>query len=557
MRLEQMRLAFGDLLSRDAVRMPHPLNVIAFKTDEEYAAVAPPNTPSTGFYLLGEDRDYVVLNLAQPESWRLIEYPFAMLLLNGNYPPTQPWFDAGFAEYFASFRPADKQSSIGGDPESGALVAELRGREWMPISTLFAHPDDANRIGQFRAQSWITMHDLVNQDKLSETGAYLGLVETQKLSVDQAIQKAFGMSVADLEAAIKTYFESIAGKLQANQPAAKAPTIGDSGNIATSVGYVTAGEGLALVQEMAMRIPERRDSATRALNGILNDPKMENAIAHRTLAWDFIQKKQFEQAGNELNEALRIDPKDPWVHYYFAWMKYQASRASGKPLQGLPNMMQDLRIVLDWNPELAEAYNMLGLAQLQGGGANAAMQSMRAAIRLGPRREDYELNMADIYLDNKKWDAATNLLTRLETNSDERIASGAKKRLADLPSLKKYGRVTEGPDTAAAATVSSGKDDEASEVEVSPEQTLPPPPDKRPIKNAKGRLVSVDCSGAPAAVLSLAVGGKKMSLLAADYKSLVLIGAGEFSCAWSNRSVAVNYKAGGKMDGDLVSIEVQ
>ena len=39
--------------------------------------------------------------------------------------------------------------------------------------------------------------------------------------------------------------------------------------------------------------------------------------------------------------------------------------------------------------------------------------------------------------------------------------------------------------------------------------------------------------------------------------SLLLIGADEFSCGWKNRPVAVNYKAGGKADGDLVSLEVR
>jgi hypothetical protein len=43
----------------------------------------------------------------------------------------------------------------------------------------------------------------------------------------------------------------------------------------------------------------------------------------------------------------------------------------------------------------------------------------------------------------------------------------------------------------------------------------------------------------------------------ADYKSLLLIGADAFSCAWSDRAVSVNYKPGGMADGDLVSVEVR
>jgi len=75
----------------------------------------------------------------------------------------------------------------------------------------------------------------------------------------------------------------------------------------------------------------------------------------------------------------------------------------------------------------------------------------------------------------------------------------------------------------------------------------------------QGRLVGVDCSQSPAAVLTVTSGGTVLKLRTPDYKSLLLIGADTFSCScdWNNRSVPVNYKAGGLSDGDLVSVEVR
>jgi hypothetical protein len=70
-------------------------------------------------------------------------------------------------------------------------------------------------------------------------------------------------------------------------------------------------------------------------------------------------------------------------------------------------------------------------------------------------------------------------------------------------------------------------------------------------------LVAVDCSQAPSAVLTVTAGAKMLKLRTQDYKSLTLIGAEDFSCDWKGRTVAVNYRAGGKADGDLVSLEVQ
>ena len=81
--------------------------------------------------------------------------------------------------------------------------------------------------------------------------------------------------------------------------------------------------------------------------------------------------------------------------------------------------------------------------------------------------------------------------------------------------------------------------------------------DKRPVKFLKGKLATVDCTQAPAAVLTVITGRGTLRLRSEDYKSITLIGTDDFSCDWRNRAVAVNYKAGGKLDGDVVSLEIQ
>jgi len=48
-----------------------------------------------------------------------------------------------------------------------------------------------------------------------------------------------------------------------------------------------------------------------------------------------------------------------------------------------------------------------------------------------------------------------------------------------------------------------------------------------------------------------------LKLHVADYKSLLLIGADDFSCAWRDVPVTANYKLSAGSDGDLVSLEVR
>jgi tetratricopeptide (TPR) repeat protein len=403
------------------------------------------------------------------------------------------------------------------------------------------------------------------------------------LPVEQAIQKAFGMSSAQLEQAVKDYFHSLSTTLQtpaaakagaSNPNAAPAPVTADV--IGASIHEILLGEAQALVSEMTLRVPEHRDEARKELASLIDQPKMDNVVAHRALAWDFMQKKDYEHAIEELGNAVTLDAKDPMTHYYLSLCKYQQAQSNGQEMKGLANMMQDLHLVLDWDHEFAEAYYMLAVAQTEGGGVRAATDSIRAAIQLSPRKPNYVLELARIYEAGKNWDAATALLQHLAANSNAEVASAASKDLQDLPYIKKYGippvsgasstskvvtgSAAEMPTTSSAkkASLAPAQTTPASDENEETSAQAPPTPqiDKRPIHYIKGKLVSIDCSQSPAAIVTVSTGAKTMKLRTSDYKSLMLVGVDTFSCDWANRSVSVNYKAGGKADGDLVSLEV-
>src|SRR5271165_7188887 len=121
LRFEQMRAVFATLLMKDRLNEPVPLTILAFKNDKNYYQCAPLRQGQPidvpGFFLPGEDQNFIVLNLLEAESWRAVTHEFAHLLVNYNYPPVPGWFDEGLAEYFSSIRLDDKTYEIGGDPE--------------------------------------------------------------------------------------------------------------------------------------------------------------------------------------------------------------------------------------------------------------------------------------------------------------------------------------------------------------------------------------------------------------------------------------------------------
>src|ERR1700726_2316019 len=89
-RFEQMRAVFATLLGKERLHQSVPLTILAFDNDKSYYQVAPLREGQPidvpGFFLPGDDQDFIVLNLSEEESWRAVARDFAAMLLNYNYP---------------------------------------------------------------------------------------------------------------------------------------------------------------------------------------------------------------------------------------------------------------------------------------------------------------------------------------------------------------------------------------------------------------------------------------------------------------------------------------
>jgi tetratricopeptide (TPR) repeat protein len=636
LRFEQMRAVFAILLMKDRLNDSEPLTILAFKNDRDYYQSAPLQKDSfgqlqpisaPGFFVPGTDQNFIVLNLFEEEPWRAVTHDFAHLMLNYNYPPVEGWFDEGLAEYFSSIRIDNKQYEIGGDPElSNVYTTDLVGNQnearnppksltellgaqvWLALPDLLTIKHDTSDYNEgthhtlFYAQSWITIHYLLHEKKLPETGTYFGLVENQHVPVLEAVQKAYGMTPEQFDKAVKDYFHSLTplftaldASKQAGAPANAAqvyqfPVPVGPNDSAITVKMMLVDDARATVDEMKIRIPERRDVAQKDLQALANPPETTttadkssprkvrkqkddkdddsapmiaasgNEIAHRALAWDHLQRGEFEAATEELGDAAALNQRDMWIRYYLSVLKYRVSKARHTDMQGLPNMMQDLRAVLEWYPEFADAYDLLAMARLVGGGSSAAMQSERAAINLSPRNQEYIFHLAEIYVGDKKWTAATELLSRLKTSSNPVVAAEAKEELGKLASEQKYGlsaTLGNSPKLAAQPSPFDVLEQDAAKRAAETQAKQNSVADRRVSKFVEGKLVAVDCSQPPVAVLTVASGEAVLKFRTADYKSLLVIGADTFSCQWSDRRVSVNYKPGGMADGDLVSVEVR
>jgi tetratricopeptide (TPR) repeat protein len=333
---------------------------------------------------------------------------------------------------------------------------------------------------------------------------------------------------------------------------------------------VPEADAKAMIGDMMARIPEHREEALRNLQALTQDVK-DNEAARRGLARDHIEQKRFDAAADELEKATEINPRDAWIWYYRSVLKYREAQAARQDMRGLANMMQDLRAVLDWYPELADAYNMLGMARVEGGGINSALEAQRQAIALAPRNVEYQFNLGQIYVAGKKWDQARDVFTRIASGTDRQAGAAAKQQLDDLDTLQKYGIRPQragqaaAPAGAASAPVaqtgkpvwSNGGSDDDDEADTPSKPAVPNSAKTANVENLKGKIVVSDCSKPPGALITVISGMTTYSMHSADYKSLLVIGEDQFSCDWKNRAVSVNYRPTGKNMGEVVSIELR
>jgi hypothetical protein len=190
------------------------------------------------------------------------------------------------------------------------------------------------------------------------------------------------------------------------------------------------------------------------------------------------------------------------------------------------------------------------------------MQAERAAMNLSPRDELYVFHLAEIYVSSKKWEAAGSLLDRLKSSANPQIATQARELLSQAGIERKYGIAASSnganqPKYEAQKSPFDVLEQDAAQREAGENAPAPGSPgDRRATKFVRGRLVAVDCSNSPIAVLTVRSEQGTLKLRTADYKSLLLIGADDFSCEWRDRPITANYKSSGG-GGELVSLEMR
>ncbi len=70
-----------------------------------------------GLFQGGQDRSFIMLDMSAESPWTVVFHEYAHQLMNGILArQLDPWFEEGFAEYFASIEVDSKQARVGKVP---------------------------------------------------------------------------------------------------------------------------------------------------------------------------------------------------------------------------------------------------------------------------------------------------------------------------------------------------------------------------------------------------------------------------------------------------------
>ena len=569
-RFEQMRMAFGAIFKKVSVDTA-PLQIIAFRNGKELRQFAPlyggKPIEVAGFFLgnagrgdpgANEERQYIALDLSQEDSWGTVFHEYAHLLINSNFPPSPVWFDEGFAEYCSSLKVDKKEIAIGlVKPELPELLSQNR---WLHIVDLFSVSHDSqiynrdDRRSVFYAQSWLTVHFFMTKNMLKQMSFYIQMTEDQHVPVPEAIRRSFGMEPDALGKMIENYFRGGATHFTAPVPPGLPPVQFTSHPLSD----------LEIKSVLADLDYHSRDYRARGITEFqeILAKQPENVVANRGLGYEAMQKNDWDKASEHFKRAAAQDVKDPQVHYLLALMMSRKGMSSGNR-ENLDAIRKELAAAIALEPNYPDAYNLLGMTLSYAGEKQQAIDALQKAVALSPRNPWAKGNLANAYLQAQDLDHAIRLLQELRTSSEPGIASMAAQQLQQVEAYRSAvsrGGTQSGNMQTAVQSVELNEirdeGDSAGSAQSAPEKrTISRSSD--PVLFMKGVLVSVDCSAAPAATLTISSSGKKWKMLAPQSNKLILIGADEFSCSWKGRKVSVNYRKSGDDQGNLVSLEFE
>src|SRR6185295_13185701 len=163
------------------------------------------------------------------------------------------------------------------------------------------------------------------------------------------------------------------------------------------------------------------------------------------------------EAKKMLGQAVADRSSNYLTHYYFAYALCQEgvggfSGVTSYPPETVKIVRAELKRAIELNPEYPESHYLLAFVNIVAGEQlDEAAESLKAALKLSPGRQDLVMELGRLYLRQDKFDLAIQTLQPLRNSQDHSLQKEADILIQSIERLQKQAaernasRVSEAP----------------------------------------------------------------------------------------------------------------
>jgi len=198
--LERLRTSLQPVVEQRDERQK-TVCIIAFGSRDEFQRYAPMSR-STGFFLPGAGRDFIVLDGPSGES-RTAAHEYAHLVMSRGGFHLPAWLNEGLAELYSNLADGRMGRFI------PSRVLSLHRDGWIGLAELVSKSEvltSPGSVDSAYAESWLLAHMLVLDPRYA--GEFPGLLAAlQNSGTAEAFGQVYGESIAQVERDLKAYLE--------------------------------------------------------------------------------------------------------------------------------------------------------------------------------------------------------------------------------------------------------------------------------------------------------------------------------------------------------------
>lgn len=584
-RLEEYRAALSRLIPEGREGASVPTTVVVFRDDAAYQPFKPLVQGQTasyvgGYFQPGAEVNYITLALDSDwtrDATPTLLHEYTHLLVNNYFRAAPLWLKEGLAEFYSTARVSGDRRRVSTGAQLPPRVRGLRGAQLIPLRALFdvdqhsPYYYETGKRGLFYAESWALAHFILNGEggaRRARLPSFVEMLASGDAPAD-AFRQAFGLEPDAADAALASYVS--AGVYAESFETLARPLDFDSQLRAQTL---TEAEGLALLGDLLLHTERNEESEGYLTRALALDPGL--ARARVSLGLLRLRQNRPDDAREQLTIAARAEPRSYIAHYLLAQaLDHGAGEADPDKLsvkdfeERTEQMRAELRKAIELAPDFAESYRLLATVELERADRpDVAIELLRRASALAPRRQDFVLLLAQAYLFKGEFDEARRLIEPVAMHSAEQhMRAQAAEVLLRVNAREE------------AEARRRSQSEEAARLEASADAAVPVQPCDMPLRGGPqykrlrfdgeqkcGRLVEIDCDDA-GITLMVESDGKTLRLHADELHAIrfvtytASVKTGRLTCGPRERAetVLVTYKprreGRAASDGEALAVE--